>query len=134
MKEKFSKFYLISKVSTSTARKYHHSRQYKIPVFLQDHQEHSPMSFVFHTFNFLFNQSAISLIFALSTFAFMYSHRKKSNSVKSTERAAQEIEPPLPIYLPLKFSLNYVRTLKKWGGAPSCCQIFLLLSVFLCII
>ena len=51
---------------------------------------------------------AISLIFVL-----MYLHRKNPSGVKCGERAAQEIEPPLPIHLPSNFSFNYVRMQRK---------------------
>ena len=66
-------------------------------------------------------KSAISLTLVLNTFVLMYLHRKKSSSVKSGERGAQETGPALPIYLPLNFSFNHARTsLEKRGGAPSC--------------
>ena len=88
-------------------------------------------------YSFLVQSSAISLISVLSTFLKRISveRKKKSSSVKSAECAAQEIEPPRPIHLPLNFSFCHVRnSLEKWGGASSCYKIILLLSPFLCTI
>ena len=88
---------MILKGSASSARKYHHLRQYKISVFLQGHQKHFPMSlFFFIAFiprSILFFKSAMSLTFVLYTFVLTCLHGRKSSDVKSGERGAQEIGP-----------------------------------------
>ena len=58
-------------------------------------------------------KSAISLTFVLYTFVLMYPNRTESSSVKSGERAIQEIASPLLVRLPLYFSFNHVCMQRK---------------------
>ena len=119
MKEKCSKFYLILNISTHTARKcvtiYINTT---IESFYKTIRNIFQCRFFFIALiscSILSFKSTISLIFVLSTFVLMYSHRKISSDVKSGEHAAQEI---VGLPLPIRFSLNfYVRTLWKNGTA-----------------
>ena len=85
MKEKFSKFYLILKVSTYMLLKcvFIHINT-KFQSSLQYHQKHFPMSLLIYSFNFLFNlfsfKSAISL-----TFVLMCPHRKNNQLAPNLE-------------------------------------------------
>ena len=56
------------------------------------------------------------LTFVLYAFVLMYSRRKKPNGVKSAERAAPKIEPPLPIHLPLHFSFKHCTNFRARTG------------------
>ena len=57
------------------------------------------------------------LTFVLYAFVLMSSRSKKPSDVRSAERAAPKIEPPLPIHLPLRFSFNHYTNFRERTGS-----------------